>query len=203
MALMLANAGHLFSPMVLLGVRADLRERALRQPGRHFLLPALAVYLSFVAPLAWVLGAYSAWNIYHYAMQHNGFWALTRWRAKTRNDKLSLRTLWLLITIGAMQVPILQWPLAIFHWLGDVGLSGMNARRWALFVVLVCVCAISGFIIMDHRLLAAYEPLVRLRFGAIASIHFILSGLIWPTALRSDWRGRELLSAPRPHGYAI
>jgi hypothetical protein len=205
-----ASIGHLYSPIVLMWMRADLRKRALERPGWHIFLPALAFVAAFMFPLEPTIGAYGIWNMYHYGMQHNGFWALTKWRGRTRDQRLSLRTTWVATTVVAMYtLPILQLPMNLFHWLGDISLSTWSARQRIIFLLVVMGLATTGLVMMSHDLRQAFPELIRARLG-LGFIHFIVSALVWPIALArplehressissiSRWvwqRGRELLA---------
>lgn len=193
-----ANTGHLFSPIVLFSMRSDLRARALAEWERHILLPAGMIMAAFLLPLAWAISVYAAWNLYHYAMQHNGFWALTRWRAQTRDQRLTVRTAWLAATAVGMQFPALSWPVSLFHWFGDIGLSILASRQRLVFLVSVSALAATGLVLMDHNLREAYPALVRARL-ALGFVHFIVSALIWPGALnRGDGAWAKQSRSTRP-----
>jgi hypothetical protein len=187
------NTGHLFSPIVLAWTEPEMRRVALRNWHLSIVLPLAGAVGAFTFPYGDVWLCYLVWNSYHYAMQHHGFWALTRWRAKTPTQRLDMRTGWLGVTLAGFTLPILIVPVTLFHWLGDIGLSGWTSpRRW-LFIGLLVPLALTGIWLDSRGMKNAFPWLARAHF-ILDFAHFSYSAMVWPAALMLR-RGTPIIAA--------
>jgi hypothetical protein len=241
------ETGHSLSPIVLAWTHREFRRRVIYpQPCKFLLWPSLvflaALLIGVATQMGWtsyhpgpgasgritrwdnpfpvLIWFYSAWNLYHFAMQDFGVWRLWggarihRW-AQLAICLCSLLGLYFAVgginILGFWTMPglIQAWwvPLAMVgvvsvnHWVVDIGLSCRAATHGWIFVIGVLLLGAIGFAWMVPT---AYGMLVRMipaivsaRLG-LGMVHFLYSRWVWQLG-RPEVRatiGRDLF--PRP-----
>jgi hypothetical protein len=187
-AAIVLETGHVVSPIILAWWRTELRRLMVREWRRSIALPALLVGSVFLLPISAAYGIYTAWNVYHFGMQHYGIASIVR---------PGLRPDARLACVGATVLGMVVLPFLLHdrtaslliaatwgfnHWIMDIGLSSRVSGRPIIFAVLVLALGCIGFAWLvprvDHVATYFVPWIICARWG-LGMIHFAYSARIW------------------------
>lgn len=153
---------HLVSPILRVWSSPNMRHKMLKQWQWYVLMPlgflAIAVVIGLLSSSPTAPGfvalavVYNGWNAWHYGSQHYGLATLAGWRSGPRRRRQLLTigptivVLALPFFFSAFVFVIINVVIDLLHWLTDIGLSTWKARRWGLFLCVVAVLGLGGFL---------------------------------------------------------
>jgi hypothetical protein len=208
LAAIVLDHAHLASPMGLAWSNTRMRRTMLAEWKRFIVLPvgclAAAVIVGLLSsttrqPAFLALAAaYFVWNLWHFGSQHFGVASLLGWRSGPRwfRQALTIGTTVLVLVLPVflhvVLLVLLDALINLAHWLTDISLSARKkARHWALFLSVVLLIGMSGFlwktISIDPRYCGllpactasyAFPVLLGLRYG-LGFVHFLYSRWVW------------------------
>ena len=183
--------GHTFAPILLAWSHAGLRQIVSRDPMTCLGWPLLAIIFVCCVPLQLSVGVYTAWNVYHYGMQHFGVLSLFK---RCRSDDVRFKIALLCVVgtvVGMVALPSVlpRWAalsvtylFAFSHWVTDLSLSSFVSSHWWLFLAAALGLGCLGFSLnvprIDHVETYAIFWLIKTRL-ALGMAHFIYSSRIW------------------------
>ena len=226
----LLETGHSLSPIVLAWTHREFRRQVIySQPGKFLALPSslfLAALSIGVAtqsgwtsyhpgpgasaritgwdnPLPLLVWFYSAWNLYHFAMQDFGVLMLwsgpsRRW-VKRAGCVVGLVGIYFLVlgvnVLGFWRVPGFLNPwwaglattimigfVSVNHWIVDIGMSGRVARHGWVFVVSILSLGVIGFAWIiptpNGTVIRMIPSIICARLG-LGFVHFLYSRWVW------------------------
>jgi hypothetical protein len=185
-AVMVLETAHVVSPMILAWTRPELRAIVSREWIKHIAAPIAVMCGVMSFPVAWVMGLYWVWNIYHFGMQNFGVTSLY-WRPSRQFRKWACLGV---TAFGMGAVPFLlpdprvnMLCMGIFsfnHWLVDIGLSSRVARWHWGFIVVVLLIGVTWLLLRNGPLSVRLVPQIIVIRAGIGMVHFIYSGArIW------------------------
>lgn len=153
---------HLVSPIIRVWSNANMRRKMVAEWQWYVLMPlgclAIAVGIGLLSPsptapafLALAV-IYNGWNAWHYGSQHFGIATLLGWRTdpRWRRQALTVGPTIAIIALpfffSAFVFVVINLVIDLLHWLTDIGLSTWQARRWVLFLGVVLLLGLSGFV---------------------------------------------------------
>ena len=221
--LLLLEAMHVLSPILLAWMHKGLRQIMLREPRKYILLPATvlaaAAAVSVATAVGWtaydpasgpikahatgldnpfpiLFGIYLVWNYYHFSMQNYGVLRLCG---------IDVGRWGKLIAFAGTAAAIKLMPLVVSvnHWITDIGLSLRVAPRKWWFVYILIVLSPVVFLwnvatpegISLRRMEGVVIVFAGLRWG-VGFVHFLYSRWIWKL---SDPQVRATVSHSAPH----
>jgi hypothetical protein len=242
----LLETGHSLSPIVLAWTHGEFRRQVIYSQPRKFLLwPGLAagaaVAIGVATQIGWtsyspgpgassritgwdnpfplLIWFYSAWNLYHFAMQDFGVLMLCTGPSKRRAKRIGclVGLLGIYCAIGGINVlgfwrmsglgQVAWWlvPLvmtgmvSVNHWVVDVGLAGRVAKRGWVFAVGVLLAGAVGFVWVvptPNGMMIRMIPVVICARLGLGFVHFLYSRWVWQLGdpLVRSTIGRELLA---------
>lgn len=251
-AFVVLETAHSFSPIVLAWTHREFRRRVIYpQPCKFLLLPglvaAVAAAIGVATQAGWtsyspgpgasgritgwdnpfplLVWFYSAWNLYHFAMQDFGILMLCTGSAKRRVKRLGclVGLIGSYLAVGGTNVlgfwhvpgvvnawwtgPIMIGAVSVNHWVVDIGLSSRVAKHGVVFVVGVLLAGVIGFVWMvptAHGMMIRMIPvIISIRLG-LGFIHFLYSRWVWQLSdpqVRATI-GADLFRVPQPGGFA-
>jgi hypothetical protein len=227
MCFVLLETGHSLSPIVLAWTHREFRERVIYpQPGKYLLWPGLiasvAVAIGVATQAGWtsyrpgpgasdritgwdnpfplLIWFYSAWNLYHFAMQDFG--VLMLWSGPSRRWVKRIGCLIGLLGIyftmhginmlGFWQMPglapawlagpLMMGVVSVNHWVVDIGMSCRVTKHGWVFVIGVLLLGIVGFVWMvptpNGMMIRMIPAMICARLG-LGFVHFLYSQRIW------------------------
>jgi hypothetical protein len=222
------ETGHSLSPIVLAWTHREFRRRVIYpQPGKFLLLPGLVAGVAIAVGVATQVGwtsyrpgpdassqitgwdnpfpllvwFYSAWNLYHFAMQDFGVLLLCTGH-RYRYIKMIGCLCGLLVTyfavlglniLGFWHIPglvntwgwlglVMVGTVSVNHWVVDIGLSSRAAKHGWVFLAGVLSLGIVGFVWMvptpNGMMIRMIPAIIGARLG-LGFLHFLYSRRIW------------------------
>ena len=221
------ETGHSLSPIVLAWTHREFRRRVIYpQPYKFLLLPGLisgvAVVIGVATQAGWtsyspgpgasgritgwdnpfplLVWFYSAWNLYHFAMQDFGVLMLCTGPAKRRVKKLGclVGLIGSYLAVGGVNVlgfwhlpglvnawwtgPMMTGAVSVNHWIVDIGLSSRVVKHSWVFVIGVLSVGAIGFVWMvptsQGMMIRMIPAIVCARLG-LGFVHFLYSRWVW------------------------
>lgn len=182
------QVAHQISPVAMSWMNGQFRQLMLVDRRKFLLLPAVVFVVAVAVPFAWTAGLYFAWNIYHYAMQHFGVLNLCRRVPQRWRVEISIGVM--LATISMFLMPFVVHGRVVTalilaggvnHWVTDLWLSSRAATLSWVFLLVVGLIGLTGFVIWsptEHGVHPRAEWLVQVGM-ALGFIHFLYSRWVW------------------------
>ena len=223
----LLETGHSLSPIILAWTHREFRRQVIySQPGKFLLLPVLVAGIAAAIGVATQAGwtsyspgpdafgritgwdnpfpllvwFYSAWNLYHFAMQDFGVLMLYTGPAKRRIKRLGclVGLIGTYLTVGGVNVlgfwhipglvnawwtsPLMMGAVSVNHWVVDIGLSSQVVKHSWVFVIGVLSVGAIGFVWMvptSHGMMIRMVPAIVCARLGLGFVHFLYSRWVW------------------------
>ncbi len=244
------ETGHSLSPIVLAWTHAEFRRRVIySQPLKFLLWPSLvfsaALAIGIATQAGWtsyspgpgasgqitgwdnpfplLVWFYSAWNLYHFAMQDFGVLMFCTGPAKRRVKRLAclVGLIGIYLAVGGVSVlgfwhlpglvnawwtgPLMIGAVSVNHWVVDIGLSSRVAKRSWVFIAGVLAVGVIGFVWIvptSYGMMIRVVPAIICARLGLGFVHFLYSRWVWKLGdpqVRATI-GKDLFATP-PSGF--